>query len=67
MEEDERRRFDRLVRVLKEELIAQFGVERAHDTDEEVQLFAALLADGIWDSFTVVPRWGEQSAEGLGG
>jgi hypothetical protein len=56
MEPSERETLDLLVAVLKEELDAQFGVERAHATDEERLAFARLLADGVWDSFSLVRR-----------
>ena len=56
VEADDRERFEALVGVLKEELSAQFAVRRAHDTDDEVRVFAVLLADAVWDSFAVAPR-----------
>ena len=48
--------FELLVQVLDEELEAQFGVNRAHDTKDERRLFAALLADAVFARFGLVDR-----------
>lgn len=44
------------MQVLDEELEAQFGVKRAHDTEEERRLFAALLAHAVFARFGMVDR-----------
>jgi hypothetical protein len=56
MDERELGEFELLVQVLDEELGAQFGVNRAHGTDEERHRFAALLADAVFARFSVVDR-----------
>ncbi len=56
MDASDREEFEALTDVLKEELNAQFGVQRAHGTDEELRTFAVLLADAVWDCFTVTKR-----------
>jgi hypothetical protein len=56
MDERERDEFELLVQVLDEELEVQFGVNRAHDTEEERHLFAALLADAVFARFSLVDR-----------
>ena len=56
MDESERTDFELLVQILDEELYAQFGVNRPHDTDEHRHQFAALLADAVWDRFRLIDR-----------
>jgi hypothetical protein len=56
MADNERGEFELLVRVLDEELEAQFGVNRPHGTAEDRHLFAVALADAIWDRFSLVDR-----------
>jgi hypothetical protein len=56
MDESERSDFELLVALLDEELEAQFGVGRSHDTKEARRLFASLLADAVIDRFRLVDR-----------
>jgi hypothetical protein len=56
MEERERGEFELLVQVLAEELEAQFGINRSHDTEGERHLFAALLADAVFARFNLIDR-----------
>jgi|GEM_PF-4939475 len=56
MDESERSDFQLLVRILDEELETQFGIDRAHDTEEARRLFASLLADAVIDRFRLVDR-----------
>jgi hypothetical protein len=56
MDERERGEFELLVQIIDEELEAQFGVNRAHDTEEERHQFAVLLADAVFDRFSLVDR-----------
>jgi hypothetical protein len=56
MDESERSDFELLVKILDEELAAQFGIGRAHDTEDARRLFASLLADAVIDRFRLVDR-----------
>ena len=56
MDERERGEFELLVKILDEELEAQFAIDRAHDTRETRRLFASLLADAVIDRFRLVDR-----------
>ncbi len=56
MDESERSDFELLVKILDEELEAQFAIDRAHDTEETRRLFASLLADVVIDRFRLVDR-----------
>jgi hypothetical protein len=56
MDESERTDFELLVQILDEELNAQVGVKRPHETDEQRHQFAVLLADAVWDRFRPIDR-----------
>jgi hypothetical protein len=56
MDESERIDFELLVKILDEELEAQFAIDRAHDTEATRRLFASLLADAVIDRFRLVDR-----------
>ena len=56
MDESEQSDFELLVKILDEELEAQFGFGRAHDTEEARRLFASLLADAVIDRVRLVDR-----------
>jgi hypothetical protein len=56
MDESERSDFEPLVKILDEELEAQFAIGRGHDTEEARRLFASLLAAAVIDRFRLVDR-----------
>jgi len=56
MEPEEWRVFVALVTVLREELEAQFAMERRHQTVEEQEAFAVLLADRVLSGFSLELR-----------
>ena len=56
MDESEQSDLELLVKILDEELEAQFGIGRAHDTEGARRLFASLLADAVIDRFRLIDR-----------
>ena len=56
MDESQQSDFELLVKILDEELEAQFGIGRAHDTEEAHRLFTSLLAYAVIDRFRLVDR-----------
>ena len=57
LDERDQKKFDVLARILDQELEAQFGVKRPHQTPEDRHTFAVLLADAVWDRFSLTDRF----------